>query len=46
MAEEEKNVWDKDEKTELSPTNLFGFSILGGIAAIVIEQTLRISGST
>ena len=36
MAEEEKNIWDKEEKTDISPTNLFGFSILGGIAAILI----------
>lgn len=41
MAEEEKNIWDKDEKSEMSPTNLFGFSILGGIAAIVIGTNIE-----
>jgi len=41
MAEEEKNIWDKDEKTEMSPTNLFGFSILGGIAAILIGTNIE-----
>ena len=39
MAEEDKNIWDKDEKTEMSPTNLFGFSILGGITAIIFGTT-------
>ena len=41
MAEDEKNIWDKDEKTELSPTNLFGFSILAGIAAILIGTNIE-----
>lgn len=41
MAEEEKNIWDKDEKPELSPTNLFGFSILAGIAAILIGTNIE-----
>ena len=40
MVEEEKNLWDKDEKTEISPTNLFGFSIVGGLAAILIGTYL------
>ena len=40
MVEEEKNLWNQDNKPEMSPTNLFGFSIVGGLAAILIGTYL------
>lgn len=41
MDSQEKNPWTPDSDSQMSATNLFGFSILGGVLAIVIGTNIE-----